>query len=96
MVSPAEKCFLPSEAGFSGFLARRSRTNKCQHLCQMGEDGIFAPHNRKSRTTHRDSVIFTMGYRQCTGLAQKHDSLTGSSLSVLCAPISKVLQTKGG
>ena len=51
MVSPAEKCFLPSEAGFSGFLARRSRTNKCQHLCQMGEDGIFAPHSFPRETS---------------------------------------------
>ena len=32
----AEKCFLPGGAGFSGFLAQRSRTNNCQRLCQMG------------------------------------------------------------
>ena len=47
MVSPAKKCFLPSEAGFSGFLAQRSRTNKCQHLCQMGAGWNFcAPQGR--------------------------------------------------
>src|ERR1700741_460117 len=44
-VSPAEKCFLPGGAGFWGFLAQGSRTNKCQHLCQMGTGWNFcAPH----------------------------------------------------
>ncbi len=44
-VNPAEKCFLQGGAGFSGFLAQRSRTNKCQHLCQMGAGWNFcAPH----------------------------------------------------
>ena len=49
MVSPAEKCFLPGRAGFLGFLVQRSRTNKCQHLCQMGAGWNFcAPHQHSS------------------------------------------------
>lgn len=41
MVSPDAKCFLPTQAGFSCFFALRRRTNKCQHLCQMGAGWNF-------------------------------------------------------
>ena len=43
MVSPAEKCFLPSEAGFSGFLARRSRTISANISVRWGKMEFLRP-----------------------------------------------------
>jgi hypothetical protein len=58
MVSPASKCFLPGEAGFSGFLAQRSRTNKCQHLCQMGAGWSFcAPQVFKANFRRLEAIL---------------------------------------